>query len=118
MGPEFRIVSARIGAETYLVSVVGDLEEYPERSEARVALAAALESGRPRIVIDLRGVVSLGAAALELLGDAAESCAELGVELLLVAEHPRALARLELIPQGSRRTRRTLADAVGGQAGG
>jgi anti-sigma B factor antagonist len=109
---DFRISSAHLADDAYVVSLGGEIDLYtaPKLEQALEELTA---SGARRVVIDLAGAAFIDSTVLGVLLKALTRLDAGGGELLLVSDDRRILKLLEIT--GLRRVFRieaTLTDAI------
>jgi anti-sigma B factor antagonist len=111
-GLGFRVATAQIGAEDYVLAVAGEVDSHTSEPLEQ-ELAALFDEGAETIVIDLLGVTFIDSAALGVLTRAAKRVVGNGGELVLVCDDPRLLRTFEITGlDRSFRIERTLSDAV------
>jgi anti-sigma B factor antagonist len=90
-----RITTARFGADSFVVALMGELDiGTSERFERE--LDTLLDRGARRLVVDLLGVTFLGSAGLGLLTRAAKRMRAQGGECVVVSDDPRILRVFEI----------------------
>jgi anti-sigma B factor antagonist len=90
-----KVTTARLGADSYLVAVAGELDLHSSQSVRRELDAVAEDGGR-RIVIDLLGVTFLESVGLELLTRSALQARAAGGDCIVVSDDPRILRVFEI----------------------
>ena len=92
---EFRVRTAQLSPESYVVSVDGELDLHtaPELDQA---LKTVLSRGGRNVVVDLAGLVFIDSTALAALLRAQPLFRSRGGRLLLVTEDRRILRTLEI----------------------
>jgi anti-sigma B factor antagonist len=114
---DFRIRTARVDGDAFLVSVVGELDLHTT-PQLRAALAGLDGREATRLVVDLTDVTFLDSAALKALIAEARARRAAGRELVLVCDNRSTLRVLEVT--GVRalfRIEPTLRDAVAAVSG-
>jgi anti-sigma B factor antagonist len=112
-----RVTTARFGADSYVVSLAGELDIGTSEQLER-ELDTLRERGGRRLIVDLLGVTFLGSVGLGLLTRAANEARAAGGECVVVSDDPRILRVFEIT--GLDRVfhiERSLMEAVGQLAG-
>ena len=89
---DFRVELVRPSDEVAVVEASGELDFYTG-SEFNACLASAVESGAPRVVVDLTQVTFIDSSALGMLVGIARQSAEHSTELMIVCP-PGNVARV------------------------
>jgi anti-sigma B factor antagonist len=92
---DFRTATARLGRETYLVSLTGELDMHvaPQLDEA---LERTIDDGASRVLVDLSAVGFIDSTGVAALLRAARRLRERGGELRLVCDDRRIIRTFEL----------------------
>jgi anti-sigma B factor antagonist len=109
---DFRISSAHLANDAYIVSLGGEIDLYtaPKLEDALAGLTA---SGARRVVIDLAGAAFIDSTVLDVLLNALTRLDAGGGELILVSDDRRILQILEVSGLERRfRIAPTLTDAI------
>lgn len=95
MEPDFEVKTAKLGADTFVLSVVGeaDMETAPEIERE---LEAVLRLGGRSVVVDLVEVGFIDSSAIGLFLRYQPRFRALGGELVLVSDDRRVLRTLEI----------------------
>jgi anti-sigma B factor antagonist len=112
-----RVTTARFGADSYVVSLAGELDLGTSEQFAH-ELDALRERGARQLIVDLLGITFLGSAGLALLTRAAKQTRAVGGECVVVSDDPRTLRVFQITGlERSFRIERSLMEAVGELAG-
>jgi anti-sigma B factor antagonist len=112
------VSTTKLGADSYLVSVAGELDLHTG-GPVEAALAAAVDRGARRLVVDLVGVTFLDSVGLGILTREAKRVRERGGECVVVADDPRIVRVFEITGLDRVfRIARSLPEAVSELAGG
>ena len=109
---DFRITSARLGDDAFVVAVGGEVDLYtaPQLDEQ---LQSVVDAGARRVLVDLAGVHFIDSTILGVLNRSRDRLAARGGELVLVSDDRRILRLFEVTGLGRRfRIERTLTKAV------
>ena len=95
MRDDFAITTAQVGAEEYVVTVVGEVDMYRSPDLDRNLAAIAVRGGR-RVVVDLSEASFIDSTVLALLVRELKRLDGDGGKLLLVSSDPRILRAFEI----------------------
>jgi anti-sigma B factor antagonist len=93
--PTFRTRERDIDARTTIIAVEGEIH-VSTAPEFSGVLAAALESGRTQLVLDLSGVMFIDSTGLSVLLNALRRVTRAGGAMALVCQNPTVLRLFEI----------------------
>ncbi len=92
---EFRITTAQIGRESYVIAIGGEVDMYTAQQLERDLAAVAARGGKT-VVVDFSAVSFIDSTVLGVLVRELKRLGPAGGELLIVSDDPRILRAFEI----------------------